>query len=154
VVNNSIGVPLYYGLVRNLNLELWNDLINFNGLDFRIAFDTDILLDFSQNVTQDFTLSGIFQKVCDLVKYNNIFGDNIEIEIVIPEDSSDTTIIADYTGQFFKINAYNFLRTYLQYYNYYIKSELDLANNKIIFTFVKTFEANSRSFLIQLVLIV
>jgi hypothetical protein len=22
VVNNSIGVPLYYGLVRNLNLEL------------------------------------------------------------------------------------------------------------------------------------
>jgi hypothetical protein len=137
VVNSDTGVPIFSGLVGNVNLEIDKDITTFYGLDYRIAFNTEILLDFSQNETQDFTLKGIFEKVSGLVNYIEIFGEDIEVEVIIPEDEADTTVIANYTGQFFITNAHNFLNTYLEYFNYYIKSELDLVNNKIIFTFVK-----------------
>jgi hypothetical protein len=137
VVKTDNGKNMFFGLVGNITLEIEKEIVSFNGIDFRKALDTEILLDFSQNEIQDFTLSGIFNKVSNLINYTNIFGEDVNVEIIIPEDTTDTTVIANYTGQFFITNAYTFLTAYLEYFNYYIKSELNLTEKKITFTFVK-----------------
>ena len=142
VINDDNGRPLYSGFCKNAQQEtLTSNKRSFKGDDFRKIFDTEILLDFSQNEAQDFTLSGIFRKVANLVTTSsdndpelNIFN----IEVIIPDDTTDTSFIGDYTGQYFIKNAYSFLKVYLAYFEYWIDSHYDVVNDKIVFEFKKS----------------
>lgn len=139
VICDSQGKNMYSGLIKNVRKD--GVKVSFKGDDFRKIFDTEILLDFSQNTNQDFTLSGIFKKVSDLVVHpedNDPEVNLIPIEVKIPEDNTDTTFIGDYTGQYFIKNAYSFLKVYMSYYNYFLDSYYDEVNDKIIFEFKKT----------------
>ena len=139
VLCDDYGKSLYSGLVKNVRID--GSFVSFKGDDFRKIFDTEILLDFSQNEQQDFTLHGIFKKVSDLVIHpsdNDPEVNIIPLDVIIPEDSTDTTSIANYTGQYFIRNAYAFLKVYMSYYGYYLDSRYDVVQDKIIFEFKKT----------------
>lgn len=139
IVNDDNGAPLYSGFAKNITKD--GSHITFKGDDFRKLFDTEILLDFSQNEVQDFSLSGIFRKVSNLVTIpldNDPEVNIIPIEVIIPEDATDTKVIADYTGQYFIKNAYSFLKVYLSYFNYFMDAHYDFVQDKIFIEFKKS----------------
>lgn len=142
VICNENGSPKYSGFAKNIKKDGSEDSkkITLKGDDFRKIFDTEILLDFSQDTPQDFTLHGIFKKVSELVLTS---GDNdpeiniFPIKVIIPADSTDTKFVGDYTGQYFIKNAYSFLKVYLSYFNYFLDSYYDVVNDNIVFEFKK-----------------
>lgn len=109
------------------------------GLDFKTIWDTDILLDFTQEGSFDGRLSAIFQAVKSAVFDNrDTATQEIPVEVIIPEDPTDTTaLIESYQGTYKVVNAYSFLKAYLKNYEYNIESRYDVASGKIVFSFVK-----------------
>ena len=109
------------------------------GLDFKTLWDTDILLDFTSEGSFDGRLSEIFRAVKQAVFEN---GDatvqTIPVEVIVPDDPTDTVaLFGTYQGTYKIVNAYSFLKPYLKYYEYNLESIYDVANGKIVFTFVK-----------------
>lgn len=136
IINDEEGKPLTSGLANNINIDKFNR-VKFKGDDFRRIFDTMIELDFV--VSSDHTVNGIFTKVCQfLISPSDSHAVKIPVSVVIPADATDTSVLADYTGEIIFINALSFLKMYLGYYGYYIDAEFDVAQKKIVFTFVKT----------------
>ena len=109
------------------------------GLDFKTLWDTEILLDYTAAGSFNGKLSAIFEKVKQLVFDGaDSTVQKILVDVVIPNDSTDTTTVyGSYQGKYKIVNAYTFLKCYLKYYEYNIESRYDIANGRIIFTFVK-----------------
>ena len=117
-----------------------NQKRNIKGLDFKTLWDTEILLDYTAENSFDGRLSAIFNKIKDLV-FDSADATICKIPVVVnlPSDDTDTTsTYGSYQGTYQLINAYKFLKCYLKYYEYNIESYFDVANNRIVFNFVKT----------------
>lgn len=109
------------------------------GLDFKTLWDTEILLDYTAPDSFDGKLSSIFTKIKQLVfDGTDLVVQKIYVDVVIPDDTTDTTqVYGSYQGTYKLVNAYTFLKCYLKYYEYNIESRYDIANGRIVFTFVK-----------------
>lgn len=112
------------------------------GLDFKCLWDTEILLDYTQENSFDGKLSAIFTNIKNLVfATTDTTVQKIPIEVNIPDDETNTTeLFGSLQGTYKIANAYDFLKAYLKYYEYNIESKYDVAEKKIIFTFVKNNE--------------
>jgi len=139
VINDDRGNQIFSGFTKNYKPSKDNTKsVSFVGDDLKKILDTDILLDFSSDGS--FALSVIFAKVTNAVLASNRddFMSKLSVQFVIPVDALDTKIIADYTGQYLIVNALKFLKVYLSYYEYYIKTTYDIVNDTIIFEFTKS----------------
>ena len=137
VVNDDEGNYKYACFSNSIKPE--NNKRTIKGLDFKSLFDTEILLDYTAENSFDGRLSAIFSKVA-----NAIFGgtdaavNKIPVVVNIPVDNTDTTeTYGSYQGTYQIINAYKFLKCYLKYYEYNIETLYNVAEGKIVFTFVK-----------------
>lgn len=142
VINDDNGRHLYSGFCKNAQRDgsISSNKWSFKGDDFRRIFDTEILLDYSQDEVHDFTVSGIFNKVVNLVTTSTDQDPELEvfdIQVIVPTDTRDASFVGDYTGQYFIENAYSFLKVYLSYFEYYISSRYDVVNDRIVFEFVR-----------------
>jgi len=132
------GKPLYSGFIKNIKSP--DGTYSYSAEDLRKVFDTDVILDFSQEESPSHSLSAIFTKVSNAVKSssNDPFIVNMNLQFHIDEDLTDTKGIADYTGRYIIVNALKFLKVYLGYYGYYIEKEYDIIHDAIVFSFVKS----------------
>nr|DAK09841.1 MAG TPA: hypothetical protein [Caudoviricetes sp.] len=119
-----------------------DDLVEIRGQDFRQLFNTEILLNYTEENSFSPILYDIFEKIC-----NKVFSSEdetiskIEIDVIIPEETKEID-----TEEFFGslqntykiINAYSFLKAYLKFYEYNLASKFDEATGKIVFEFEKT----------------
>lgn len=113
------------------------------GLDFKTLWSSEILLDYTPPNSFDGNLTAIFTKVKSLLfDTSDTAMQKIKVEVNIPADNTDTTeLFGSLQGTYKIVNAYEFLKAYLKYYEYNITSRYDVVNKKIIFDFVK----NSRT---------
>lgn len=137
VVNDDAGNYKYACFSNSIKPE--NNKRTIKGLDFKTLFDTEILLDYTAENSFDGRLSEIFRKVT-----NAIFGgtdaavNKIPVVVNIPTDNTNTTdTYGSYQGTYQTINAYKFLKCYLKYYEYNIETLYNVAEGKIVFSFVK-----------------
>ena len=137
VIKDDRGRDMFAGFIKNTKPEK-DYLVSFLGDDFKKVLDTDVLLDFSNIANLDFTLSGIFAKVTNAVRSaKDPFITKLDIDFIIPSDTTDTKVIADYTGQYIVVNATKFLKVYLGYYGYYIDPYYDVILDRVVFEFKK-----------------
>ncbi len=137
VVNNDMGEYEYACLIDNITPDGRKRIIK--GLDFKTLWETEILLDFTVDGSFDGRVSALFNYVKSAVfdSVDAVIG-KIPIEVIIPTDNTDTTVMfGSYQGQYVITDAYKFLKCYLKYYEYNIKSSYDVVEGKIIFEFVK-----------------
>ena len=140
VLNSDVGEYEYACLVENVTPDGYKRTIK--GLDFKTLWQTEILLDFTQDGSWDGRVSAIFNCVKNAV-FNSVDSAicKIPVEVIIPKDDTDTTeMLGAYQGQYIETDAYKFLKCYLKFYEYNIKSWYDVVVGKIIFEFVKTTE--------------
>lgn len=137
VVNDDAGNYKYACFADTITPEYNKRTIK--GLDFKTLWDTEILLDYTPHNSFNGKLSAIFEKVRAAVfDVADAAVGKIPVEVVIPTDNTDTTdVYGDLQGTYQLVNAYTFLKGYLKYYEYNIKTRYDIAAGKIIFTFVK-----------------
>lgn len=129
VLNDDDGNYRYACFVDSIKPEKQKRTVK--GLDFKTLWDTDVLLDFTEENSFNGKLSEIFKKVKTAV-----FGETDSVHI--PEDDRDTTAdYGSYAGTYQIVNAYAFLKKYLKYYEYNLESRYDVTSGKILFSFVK-----------------
>lgn len=153
IVNDDYGGYKYACFADSVKPE--NDKRTIKGLDFKILWDTEILLDYTQENSFDGRLSAIFSKIKTLVFDSDDSKVNqIPVIVNIPNDDTDTTqAYGSYQGTYQIVNAYKFLKCYLKYYEYNIETKFDVSVGKIIFNFVKcteTISINLNDFIYEL----
>lgn len=137
VLNTDAGDYKYACFVEEITPE--NDKRSIKGLDFKILWDIEILLDYTADGSFDGRLSAIFNKIKTLV-FNSADAaiTKIHVEVNIPTDNTDTAeVYGSYQGTYQVVNAYKFLKCYLKYYEYNIETCYNVAAGKIVFSFVK-----------------
>lgn len=102
--------------------------------DLRKIFDSELLIDFSNKTEDIFIWNNLINYVNSLVLKDNT---DYTIEFSVPDFIEDTKVITNYEGQYIIVNAYSFLKVYLLYYGFYIKTFVDLYNKVIRFAYVK-----------------
>lgn len=141
VINDNNGRPKFSGFIKKIAYKDSSHNISFSGEDFKKILDTDILLDFSNVSILDFSLKGIFEKVAkEIASTKDSFIMMLDLQFIIPDDTEDTKVIADYTGQYIIVNALQFLKVYLAFYGYYIKTNYIVASDQITIEFKKMTE--------------
>lgn len=133
VLFENDGTYIHAGYVKKP--EQKDNQVTFKGEDLRKQLDIDVLLDFSQELEPDLTISGIFRKVAEAIATENIT--NVDLVFQLPDDATSTKFIVDYTGQYVVANALKFLKVFLAYYEYYIDATYSIENDTIVFTFNK-----------------
>lgn len=137
VENNDVGEYEYACLVENITPDANKRTIK--GLDFRTLWETEVLLDFTKDGSFDGRLSALFNCVKQAVfgGVDTAVG-KIPVKVIIPTDNTDTTeMFGSYKGQYLTTDAYKFLKCYLKFYEYNIKSWYDIVKGEIVFEFVK-----------------
>ncbi len=137
VVNDDAGNYKYACFADTIKPEYNKRTIK--GLDFKSLWDTEIILDYTEEGSFDGRLSAIFNKVASAV-FNtpDAAVGKIPVVINIPVDNTDTTEnYGSYQGTYQIVNAYKFLKCYLKFYEYNIETAYNVAEGKIIFSFVK-----------------
>lgn len=138
VINDTRGRQKFAGFVKNVKQDDKSEKVEFTGDDFKRVLDTEIILDFTNDATPDFTWSGIMTKVTNAVKQNkDPFISTLNLQFIIPSDTTDTKVIADYSKQYMVVNALQFMKVYLSYFNYYIADYYDIVQDSLIFEFKK-----------------
>ena len=142
VMNDKYGNKEYSGFMKSIIQDKKTGHVTFKGEDFKKIFDTDIMLDFTdQSLDYRYQIIAIFTLVSDAVEdqASSLFTLNFNI----PVDITYTYEVALFDGSYFYTNALSFLKTYLAYYSYYITVDYDIANKEIDFEFVKTSTSKS-----------
>jgi hypothetical protein len=140
VVNDEYGRQQFAGFIRNAKPGE-GSLVKFKIDDFKRILDTDVLIDFTQGTNDSHELHDIFVKVhSGVVASTDPAITMLNIGFDVPADTSNTSVIVDYTGQYMVSNALKFLKVYLSYYNYHIKPSYDVSNDLILFEFKKRTE--------------
>lgn len=136
VINTENGKAVSSGFAKNIKPLEGNEL-SFDGDDFKRILDTDILIDFTGEAYPDFSLQAIFTRVANGVQEARRDGymSKVALNFILPNDTTDTTVVADYTGQYIIVNALKFLKIYLSYFGYYIKPTYNVTTDEITFTF-------------------
>ena len=100
VVNNDMGEYEYACLIDNITPDGRKRIIK--GLDFKTLWETEILLDFTVDGSFDGRVSALFNYVKSAVfdSVDAVIG-KIPIEVIIPTDNTDTTVMfGSYQGQY------------------------------------------------------
>lgn len=139
VINDDKGRQFYAGFYKNDSPSTTkSEKIEFKIDDFKTILDTDIILDFSNDLSPDFSWTGIITKVTNQIKNSkDPFINKVPLEFIIPADSTSTLVIADYSKQYLVVNVKQFLKVYLAYFNYYVAASYDVVLDKIVFEFKK-----------------
>lgn len=137
VLNTDNGDYKYACFADSIKPE--KDKRTIKGLDFKTLWDTEVLLDYTAEGSFDGNLSAIFNKIKALVFDSpDVEFNKIPVVVNIPIDNTNTTeVYGSYAGTYQLINAYKFLKCYLKYYEYNIESVYNVAEGKIVFSFVK-----------------
>ncbi len=143
VINDDYGNYKYACFVDYITPE--NDKRKIKAKDLRDLWDNEILIDYTAEDSFDPQLDAIFSKIAELLfATTDAVITKIPVEVNIPEDTTDTSIMfGSLQGTYQIANAYAFLKIYLKYYEYNINSYFDVNNGKIIFDFVKNTEIKS-----------
>lgn len=137
-INDTRGRQKFAGFVKNVKQDDKTEKVEFTGDDFKRVLDTEIILDFTNDANPDFTWSGIMTKVTNAVKQTkDPFISTLNLQFIIPSDTTDTKVIADYSKQYMVVNALQFMKVYLSYFNYYIADYYDVVQDSLIFEFKK-----------------
>lgn len=138
VINDERGRQKFAGFTKNIKRPDNSDRIEFDGDDLKRVLDTEIILDFTNDAVPDFTWSGLMGKVTQAVSQTkDPFISTLNIQFIIPVDTTDTKVIADYSRQYMVVNAKEFMKVYLSYFNYYIADYYDVVQDSVIFEFKK-----------------
>lgn len=139
VINTESGRAVSAGFTKNVKRGEGNE-VTFKGDDFKRILDTDVLIDFTNEEGPSFALKSIFERVTNAVQAANKdpFISKIPLNFIIPNDITDTRVIADYTGQYLIVNALKFLKVYMSYYGYFIKPTYSVLEEAITFEFKKS----------------
>ncbi|MGE4321057.1 MAG: hypothetical protein AB7E61_06395 [Acholeplasmataceae bacterium] len=121
-LHDDVGSIIYSGFIKNWDYDEQTKKVSFDPVDFRIIFDTQVILDFSHDETFDSALSVIFEKVTSAL---NQQSGNINYQFTIPEDLRLTSEVSNYSDQYIVVNAKEFLKVYLIYFEYYINIQFD-----------------------------
>ena len=101
IVNDDYGGYKYACFADSVKPE--NDKRTIKGLDFKILWDTEILLDYTQENSFDGRLSAIFSKIKTLVFDSDDSKVNqIPVIVNIPNDDTDTTQAYAHTRELIK----------------------------------------------------
>lgn len=139
VLNDDKGRQFYAGFYKNDSpASNKSQKIEFKIEDFKTILDTDIILDFSNDLSPDFSWTGLITKVVNQIKNSrDPFINKVPLEFIIPSDSTSTLVIADYSKQYLVVNVKQFLKVYLAYFNYRVAASYDVVHDKIVFEFKK-----------------
>ncbi len=138
VINDEHGRQKFSGFLKNIKQDDKSEKVEFDGEDFKKVLDTEIILDFTNDAVPDFTWSGLMAKVTEEIRQTkDPFISTLDLEFIIPTDSTDTKVIADYSKQYMVVNAKEFMKVYLSYFNYYIADYYDIVQDSLIFEFKK-----------------
>ena len=136
VIKDERGKQISAGFVKSPRVE--DGVASFTGDDLKKILSTDIILDFTQEPNPSHALVDIFNKVNSRISSAadpSIY--TVDFEFTVPADTTNTKVIADYTGQYIVVEALKFLKVYLSYFKYYIKPTYDEAQDVIRFEYVK-----------------
>lgn len=136
VVKDDFGNYEYGCFIDTIKIE--EGKCTIKGLDFRTQWQNEILIDYSQPNSFDSRLSKIYEKVSSLLfNTDDEFIRHIDVDIEIPQDYTDTSILGNWQNQYIIKDGYTFLKLYLKYYGYNIEVKLDLANKILKYEFIK-----------------
>jgi len=138
VINTESGRHLFSGFAKNIKPESNTSIVEFKSDDFKKVFDTEIFLDFTQESLPSHALKDIFQMVCNQVSsVEDPFISELTLQFEIPDDNSDTKVIADYTGRYIIVNAAQFLKVYLSWFGYSIFPSYSEVSDSLVLEFRK-----------------
>ncbi len=121
-LHENTGKIIYSGFIKNWHPNEETHEVEFDNLDLRSIFDTQVIIDYSHDETFDSSLSSIFNKVAEALSEGS---GNVNYDFLIPEDLRPTVEVDNYSDQYIIVNAKEFLKVYLLYYGYYISANLD-----------------------------
>lgn len=138
IFKTDTGEEKYSGFVKNITVD--GKKVTFKGDDFRTIFNTQVRIDYTQEDYVDqpedtFSIDNIFNDVTsEVANQSSITID----EWIIPQDGTLTQFIANYSGQQITVNAWQFLKVYLAYYNYLIEVKTtETHKEELVIEFVK-----------------
>jgi len=145
IFKSPTGEYYYSGFMKNIT-QKDDGSVKFKGDDFRRIFDTEILLDFSQE--------NYYQQDEDVFNFYNIYTEvrtqvqstltgYYSISSATPAISTmpDTQFISNPSGTYQIVNAWAFLKPYLAHYGYMITVAYNGTN--LVFTLAKVTETES-----------
>lgn len=134
---DELGNSVASGFVTEWSQD--GSAVSFKGDDLRRVFDTEVLLDFSQDIENyPNTVDKIFNLVAgavDAVSRPN----GMPLALTIPTDETDVMYVADYRGYYLIANAYKFLKPYLALHNYFLRVSMLLTHLPVLDTFAVHF---------------
>lgn len=139
ILNDDAGNYEYACFVDTITPK--SNARTIKGLDFRVLYQTEILLDYTEEGSFDGNLAAIFNKINELL-FNTDDATVTKISVAVDIDNEatqiDTTpLFGTLQGQYKIVNAYTFLKGYLKYYEFNIESKYDVTTKTILFRFVK-----------------
>lgn len=152
ILNDEYGNMEYACLVDNIKIA--ENKVTIKGLDFKILWENQVLIDYTSPGSFDGRLSIIFNKISSLLfNVPDTEVNRLPITVNIPIDYSDATSLGNYQDSYLITDAYKFLKLYLKSYEYSIVPSFDIVNKKIVFDFVKNtteIEVNLKDFMFEL----
>ena len=136
VFRSSIGDYYYSGFMKNIT-QTDDGLVKFKGDDLRRIFDTEILLDYSQERYYEqaedvFSLENIYRDVRTKVEANVSSYFTISTSLPGSTVNLQTQFIANPSGTYQIVNAWKYLKPYFAFYGYYIEVYYDGINLNIV----------------------
>lgn len=145
IFRSPTGEYYYSGFMKNIT-QTDDGSVKFKGEDFRRIFDTEILLDFSQET--------YYQQDEDVYNFYNIYSYVKDEVLAIPSWFSyitastpsistmpDTQFISNPTGTYKIVNAWSFLKPYLAHYGYMLSIFYDGSSLNIVLSKVTESES-------------
>lgn len=141
ILNDELGNYQYSCFCNGITSEDENNQRKIKGQDFKVLFNTEILL----NYTKENSFTGILYDILSDIT-NLIFAtkdktiQKLKVIVNIPESTkkiNTTELFGSLQDTYKIVNAYSFLKGYLKYYEYNLNSKFDETTSSIIFSFVK-----------------
>ena len=122
------GKQVYSGFIKSIKYN--GKLAIIKGEDFKKILDTELVLDYATVLGQSPKLLGdVFRDV--FFALENDIQNHLPIEFEYPNPDNFIDWIANYDCEFLIVNAKNFIKPYLAYYNYYIDTAFNTTSKKI-----------------------
>ena len=134
IVKNDVG-NYKYGALAGIPERTKDNKTKINASDLKTMFNSELILEFGTYTTVNQVLEYIFAQWLLQVNQNSF-----TVELVIEDTVNLTDLIPPIERK--KYNAWQVIRTYLRFYNLFMTSEIDLINQKVVFTVAKAMQNN------------
>ena len=135
-LNEDDGKEIYSGFVYKAKKK--HNTVEIIGNDFRTIFDTNVVLIFSN--LSSWSVEAVFTilKSFPLQIVDNAYI-KIPLSIYVPKDSTVTdNIFGNPSKQLMNVNYYKYVLSYMKYYEYMLRSNLNWGQNSIDYYFIKS----------------